>query len=57
MKITEERLKATGKAKGAKVEIIDRYDANEQPLGTRVVIKMPIKKKKLPITAQNSPLT
>lgn len=45
MKITEERLKATGKTKGAKVEIIDRYDINERALGTRVVIKIPLKQK------------
>ena len=46
MKITEERLKATGKAKGAKVEIIDRYDINENALGTRVIIKIPLKQQK-----------
>jgi len=46
MKITEERLAAIGKVKGAKVEIIDLYNTEGQARGTRVVIRLPFKKRK-----------
>lgn len=44
MKITEERLNAIGKVKGAKVEIIDLHNDIEQAMGTKVIIRLPFKK-------------
>lgn len=43
MAITEERLKVVGKAKGAKVEIIDLHDTAGKALGTRVILRLPFK--------------
>jgi len=43
MKITEERLNAIGKVKGAKVEIIDLKNDIGQAAGTRVIIRLPFK--------------
>jgi|GEM_PF-1449907 len=43
MKITEERLQKIGKVKGSKVAIIDLYDEQGKPCGTRVIIRMPLK--------------
>lgn len=46
MKITEERLKAVGQAKGSKVEIIDLHDTQGNATGTRVIVKLPFKIRK-----------
>ena len=43
MKITEERLNAIGKVKGAKVEIIDLKNDIGQAAGTKVIIRLPFK--------------
>ncbi|MEZ5038801.1 MAG: histidine kinase [Saprospiraceae bacterium] len=43
MKINQERLHVMGRAKGAKVEIIDLFDENGQANGTKVVLKIPFK--------------
>ncbi|MDB4285804.1 histidine kinase [bacterium] len=46
-KITEERLLATGKMKGSRVDIIDLKDKAGNARGTRVVLRIPIKRKKV----------
>ncbi|MCB0563771.1 MAG: histidine kinase [Phaeodactylibacter sp.] len=43
MAITEERLKALGKIKGSRVEVIDLHDTAGQAVGTRVVVRLPFK--------------
>jgi anti-sigma regulatory factor (Ser/Thr protein kinase) len=43
MQITEERLKKTGKIKGARVEIIDLKDTKGEATGTRVIVRLPFK--------------
>lgn len=43
MKINQERLHVMGRAKGAKVEIIDLFDENGQANGTKVVLRLPYK--------------
>ncbi len=43
MKITEERLKASGNIKGSRIEIIDLKDTNGEGMGTRVIIRLPFK--------------
>ncbi len=43
MKINQERLNVVGRAKGAKVEIIDLQEKDGQASGTKVVIRLPYK--------------
>ena len=43
MKINQERLNVVGRAKGAKVEIIDLYDEEGKANGTQVIIRLPYK--------------
>lgn len=43
MKINQERLNVVGRAKGAKVEIIDLYDEDGNASGTQVIIRLPYK--------------
>ena len=43
MKINQERLNVVGRAKGAKVEIIDLYDEEGKASGTQVIIRLPYK--------------
>ena len=50
MAITEERIKGTGKKRGAKVEIIDLIDESANALGTKVILRMPLKKLKEKVT-------
>lgn len=42
MILTEERITALNNMKEAKIEIIDLKDPNNQPLGTRVIIQLPL---------------
>ncbi len=42
MKITEERLHASRKTKGAKIKIIDCYDKTGNATGTKIIIRIPI---------------
>ena len=46
MKITQERILAAGKIKGAKLEIQDIKDTLGEALGTRVILHLPFKLKK-----------
>ena len=46
MKITKDRLQLLGRAKGAKIEIIDLLDTEGKALGTRVILRIPFKLKK-----------
>lgn len=48
MAITEERIKAFGKVKGAKVEIEDLYHEDGRAAGTRVRIQLPWKERPKP---------
>ena len=50
MSITEERLKAVGRIKGSNVEIVDLKDKNEEAKGTRVILRLALKKALFPIT-------
>ena len=43
MAITEERLKALGKVKGSKVEIVDLHDSAGNGAGTRVIVRLPFR--------------
>lgn len=43
MKITEERIQTMGKVKGQSVEIIDLEDENGTALGTRVILRIPLR--------------
>lgn len=43
MKINQERLNVVGRAKGAKVEVVDLYDEQGQASGTKVIIRLPYK--------------
>lgn len=43
MKINQERLNVVGRAKGAKVEIIDLFDEEGNASGTQVIIRLPYK--------------
>lgn len=43
MQISKERLEALGKMKGAKVQIIDLEDKDKNALGTRVILRLPLK--------------
>ncbi len=47
MQITQERLKTIGHVKDTQVDIIDLYDDQGQPSGTRIVIRLPFKIKKM----------
>lgn len=46
MKITEERIQSSGKIKGTRLEILDLKDPEGTALGTRVIIRLPLKRKK-----------
>ena len=47
MQITQERLKTIGHVKDTQVDIIDLYDDQGQAAGTRIVIRLPFKIKKM----------
>lgn len=53
MKINEERLEIVGRTKGAKVEVIDLIDTAGNPIGTRVVIRLPFKLRKKEMKASS----
>jgi two-component sensor histidine kinase len=55
MQITEERLQVNQKAKAGSVEIIDLKDEEGNALGTRVMLYLPIKKRKQ--KTDSTPLT
>ncbi|MFK7920939.1 MAG: histidine kinase [Bacteroidia bacterium] len=46
MQITYERLKSMGRVKGKHVEIVDLYDDNDQAIGTKVILRIPLTHKK-----------
>ncbi len=46
MQITAERIKSMGKVKGKHVEIIDLFDEDGRAEGTKVVLRLPLKRKK-----------
>jgi LytS/YehU family sensor histidine kinase len=46
MNITEERLKITNRAKGTHIQIIDLWDKEKNPAGTRVELRLPLKFKR-----------
>ncbi len=50
MKITEDRIKAMGRVKGAHVAIQDLKDEAGKAIGTRVIIRLPYKFKRASIT-------
>lgn len=45
MQITYERLKSMGRVKGKHVEIVDLYDDNDQAIGTKVILRIPLSHK------------
>jgi len=45
MRISEERLEALGKMKGAKIKIIDLTDNKGMAIGTKVILRFPLKYK------------
>ena len=46
MQISKERLEALGKMKGAKIQMIDLTDKAGKAIGTRVILRFPLKYKK-----------
>lgn len=54
MQITKERIQSFSKTKGTKVQIEDLYDSEEKASGTRVVITLPLKLKKIQTDEQHT---